>query len=62
MNRYPLDRYDRVWDADEDFSPSHLSVPLYTKFSLNASLATEGAAYGCFANRQTAREKKIVDI
>ncbi|XP_056696572.1 probable LRR receptor-like serine/threonine-protein kinase At5g48740 isoform X1 [Spinacia oleracea] len=41
MNRYPLDRYDRVWDADEDFSPSHLSVPLYTKFSLNASLETE---------------------
>ncbi|XP_021759435.1 probable LRR receptor-like serine/threonine-protein kinase At5g48740, partial [Chenopodium quinoa] len=39
--RYPLDRYDRVWDADVDFSPSHLSIPLYTKVGLNAPSISE---------------------
>uniref|UniRef100_A0A803LAM5 Protein kinase domain-containing protein n=1 Tax=Chenopodium quinoa TaxID=63459 RepID=A0A803LAM5_CHEQI len=39
--RYPLDRYDRVWDADVDFSPSHLSVPLYTKVGLNVPSMSE---------------------
>lgn len=39
--RYPLDQYDRVWDADEDFSPSHLSMALYTKYDLNTSSINE---------------------
>lgn len=41
MIRYPLDQYDRVWDADEDFSPSHLSMALYTKYDLNTSSINE---------------------
>lgn len=41
MNRYPLDQYDRVWDADEYYSPSHLSTAFRSKFGLNASSINE---------------------
>lgn len=26
LNRYPSDPYDRIWDADEDYAPSHVST------------------------------------
>lgn len=35
--RYPLDPYDRIWDADEDFSPYHVSsgFDIQSNFSLS---------------------------
>ncbi|KAL0436154.1 UNVERIFIED_CONTAM: putative LRR receptor-like serine/threonine-protein kinase [Sesamum radiatum] len=35
--RYPLDPYDRIWDADEDFSPYHVSAgfDVESNFSLS---------------------------
>ncbi|KAK6163741.1 hypothetical protein DH2020_000605 [Rehmannia glutinosa] len=35
--RYPLDPYDRIWDADEDYSPYHVSsgFDIQSNFSLS---------------------------
>ncbi|CAK9167066.1 unnamed protein product [Ilex paraguariensis] len=35
--RYPLDPYDRIWDADENFSPFHLSTGFAVKSTFNLS-------------------------
>ncbi|KAL6497890.1 hypothetical protein OROHE_026917 [Orobanche hederae] len=35
--RYPLDAYDRIWDADEDFSPYHVSSSFDVKSNFNLS-------------------------
>lgn len=36
-NRYPEDPYDRIWDADEDYAPFHLSSGFNTLVSLTSS-------------------------
>ncbi|XP_019188563.1 PREDICTED: probable LRR receptor-like serine/threonine-protein kinase At5g48740 isoform X2 [Ipomoea nil] len=40
--RYPVDEFDRIWDADEDFSPFHVSsgVDVQTNFN-NMSVVIE---------------------
>ncbi|RZC62300.1 hypothetical protein C5167_024069 [Papaver somniferum] len=35
--RYPFDSYDRVWDVDQNFSPSHLSTEYNTQLLINTS-------------------------
>ncbi|KAK4482954.1 hypothetical protein RD792_010127, partial [Penstemon davidsonii] len=35
--RYPLDEYDRIWDADEDFSPYHVSSSFDIQSNFNIS-------------------------
>ncbi|KAG1370063.1 putative LRR receptor-like serine/threonine-protein kinase [Cocos nucifera] len=35
--RYPLDYYDRVWDVDQNFSPSHLTAGFQIPIPLNFS-------------------------
>ncbi|KAK0583416.1 hypothetical protein LWI29_036747 [Acer saccharum] len=35
--RYPEDPYDRIWDADEDYAPFHLSSGFNTLVSLTSS-------------------------
>lgn len=35
--RYPLDEYDRIWDADEDFSPHHVSTAFDIQNNFNLS-------------------------
>ncbi|PIN10950.1 Serine/threonine protein kinase [Handroanthus impetiginosus] len=35
--RYPLDPYDRIWDADEDFSPYHVSSAFEIQSNFNLS-------------------------
>ncbi|KAL6002808.1 hypothetical protein ACLOJK_023030 [Asimina triloba] len=37
LNRYPLDSYDRIWDADENFSPIHLSAGFNIPLTFNLS-------------------------
>ncbi|GMH27922.1 hypothetical protein Nepgr_029765 [Nepenthes gracilis] len=39
--RYPSDPHDRLWDADEDFGPSHLSAAFMAQFSFNLSSIME---------------------
>ncbi|KAJ4847595.1 hypothetical protein Tsubulata_013914 [Turnera subulata] len=39
--RYPLDPYDRIWDADEDYTPFHVSTGFNVLFSLNSSSLSE---------------------
>lgn len=34
-NRYPLDYHDRLWDADEGFSPSHLAAAFHIPVSFD---------------------------
>ncbi|KAG8387333.1 hypothetical protein BUALT_Bualt02G0010600 [Buddleja alternifolia] len=35
--RYPLDQYDRIWDADEDYSPYHVSSGFDIQSNFNLS-------------------------
>ncbi|KAF6156787.1 hypothetical protein GIB67_033256, partial [Kingdonia uniflora] len=35
--RYPLDSYDRTWDADRNFSPSHLSTGFNIQLPFNVT-------------------------
>ncbi|KAM1003587.1 hypothetical protein ACFX15_003638 [Malus domestica] len=39
--RYPLDPYDRIWDADQSFSPFHTSTEFKTQLSFNFSALKE---------------------
>lgn len=39
--RYPFDQYDRVWDADTDFSPHHISTAFNIQSSFYISNLTE---------------------
>ncbi|CAI9770641.1 unnamed protein product [Fraxinus pennsylvanica] len=39
--RYPLDQYDRMWDADEDFSPFHVSSGFDVESTFNLSTIKE---------------------
>ncbi|XP_075489851.1 putative LRR receptor-like serine/threonine-protein kinase At5g48740 [Primulina tabacum] len=39
--RYPFDQYDRIWDADEDFSPYHVSSGFDVQSSFNLSSIKE---------------------
>ncbi|GFZ20133.1 leucine-rich repeat protein kinase family protein [Actinidia rufa] len=39
--RYPLDQYDRIWDADRDFSPFHVSTGFKRKSTVNLSSLKE---------------------
>lgn len=50
--RYPLDPYDRMWDADEDFSPYHVSSGFDIQSTFNLSNIKE---YPPTAVLQTAR-------
>lgn len=57
--RYPLDQYDRIWDADMDFSPFHISTgfKVYSTFNLSSLKETPPTAV-----LQTARvpRKKVL--
>ncbi|KAJ7961525.1 putative Kinase [Quillaja saponaria] len=33
--RYPLDPYDRIWEADQNFTPFHVSTGFYISLSFN---------------------------
>ncbi|KAK4366194.1 hypothetical protein RND71_014074 [Anisodus tanguticus] len=39
--RYPIDQYDRIWDADEDFSPFHVSSGFDIQANFNMSVLKE---------------------
>ncbi|CAL5353509.1 unnamed protein product [Camellia sinensis] len=39
--RYPLDQYDRIWDADEDFLPFHISSGFKIQRTFNLSSLEE---------------------
>ncbi|KAI3980342.1 hypothetical protein MKX01_003881 [Papaver californicum] len=39
--RYPFDSYDRVWDVDQNFSPSHLSTEYNTQLLISKSSILE---------------------
>ncbi|GFZ17608.1 leucine-rich repeat protein kinase family protein [Actinidia rufa] len=39
--RYPLDQYDRIWDADQDFSPFHVSTGFKMQSTVNLSSLKE---------------------
>ncbi|KAK6940536.1 Protein kinase domain [Dillenia turbinata] len=40
-NKYPVDPYDRIWDADQDFTPFHLSTGFDIPVNLNMSSVVE---------------------
>ncbi|KAL3633330.1 hypothetical protein CASFOL_022857 [Castilleja foliolosa] len=50
--RYPLDMYDRIWDADEDFSPYHVSSSFDSQSNFSLSNIKESPP---IAVLQTAR-------
>lgn len=50
--RYPSDQYDRIWDADQNFSPFHLSTSFDIQSTFNSSSIEESPP---FAVLQTAR-------
>ncbi|KAJ8749674.1 hypothetical protein K2173_026323 [Erythroxylum novogranatense] len=39
--RYPLDPYDRIWDADQNYTPFHVSTGFNIMLSLNMSSISE---------------------
>ncbi|XP_016500698.1 putative LRR receptor-like serine/threonine-protein kinase At5g48740 [Nicotiana tabacum] len=39
--RYPIDQYDRIWGADEDFSPFHVSSGFDIQANFNMSVLKE---------------------
>ncbi|KAI8523221.1 hypothetical protein RHMOL_Rhmol13G0056400 [Rhododendron molle] len=39
--RYPMDQYDRIWDADLDFSPIHISPGFEIRSTFNSSSLKE---------------------
>lgn len=39
--RYPLDPYDRIWDADQNFTPSHVSTGFKIQRNFNLSTLRE---------------------
>jgi len=39
--RYPIDQYDRIWDADEDFSPFHVSSGFDIQANFSMSVLKE---------------------
>ncbi|XP_077250440.1 leucine-rich repeat protein kinase family protein [Tasmannia lanceolata] len=44
--RYPVDSYDRIWDADQKFSPVHLSSGFDIQLRLNLSGISENPPVG----------------
>ncbi|KAF8394112.1 hypothetical protein HHK36_020317 [Tetracentron sinense] len=44
--RYPLDLYDRIWDADQNFSPAHLSTGFSNQLPLDLSSLKESPPVG----------------
>ncbi|KAK9280762.1 hypothetical protein L1049_003650 [Liquidambar formosana] len=57
--RYPVDPYDRIWDADESFSPSRLSTGFNIQLSFNQSSIRESPP---IAVLQTARVLARSDV
>lgn len=39
--RYPVDEFDRIWDADEDFTPFHVSSGFDVQSNFNMSVLIE---------------------
>lgn len=50
--RYPLDQYDRIWDADQNYFPFHLSATFDVQTTFDLSSIIESPP---FAVLQTAR-------
>ncbi|XP_043703230.1 probable LRR receptor-like serine/threonine-protein kinase At5g48740 isoform X2 [Telopea speciosissima] len=59
--RYPVDSYDRIWDADQGFSPSHLSSEFNIQLPLNLSEIKENPPLDVLQSaRVVARKKALV--
>ncbi|KAL0459903.1 UNVERIFIED_CONTAM: putative LRR receptor-like serine/threonine-protein kinase [Sesamum latifolium] len=50
--RYPLDPYDRIWDADEDFSPYHVSAGFDVESNFSLSNIKESPPIAVLQSRE----------
>ncbi|XP_031479079.1 probable LRR receptor-like serine/threonine-protein kinase At5g48740 [Nymphaea colorata] len=59
--RYPLDQYDRIWDGDQDFSPSHLAAGLDIQLGFNVSRVKEAPPLRVLQSARVLARKDILN-
>ncbi|KAF3790149.1 putative LRR receptor-like serine/threonine-protein kinase, partial [Nymphaea thermarum] len=59
--RYPLDQYDRIWDGDQDFSPSHLAAGLDIQMGFNVSRVKEAPPLRVLQSARVLARKDILN-
>lgn len=58
--RYPLDPYDRIWDADQKFSPAQLSSGFNNQLPLNLSNIQESPPAAVLQSARVLARKNIL--
>ncbi|PIA36028.1 hypothetical protein AQUCO_03400133v1 [Aquilegia coerulea] len=58
--RYPFDSYDRIWDDDRNFAPSHLSTGFNIQLPLNLSAIKESPPVGVLQSARVLARKKVL--
>ncbi|KAF8402093.1 hypothetical protein HHK36_013045 [Tetracentron sinense] len=58
--RYPLDPYDRIWDADQNFSPFHLSTGFNIQLSFNLSSLKESPPLGVLQSARVLARRNVL--
>ncbi|CAN6447784.1 unnamed protein product [Victoria cruziana] len=59
--RYPFDQYDRIWDGDQAFSPSHLAAGLNIQLRFNVSGITEAPPLRVLQSARVLARKDILN-
>ncbi|RWW25932.1 hypothetical protein GW17_00009709 [Ensete ventricosum] len=59
-NRYPLDCHDRLWDADEGFSPSHLAAAFHIPVSFNLTAIKENPPASVLQTARVLARKNVL--
>ncbi|XP_042483204.1 probable LRR receptor-like serine/threonine-protein kinase At5g48740 [Macadamia integrifolia] len=58
--RYPVDSYDRIWDPDQSFSPSHLSFEFNIQLPLNLSGIKESLPLAVLQSARVLARKNVL--
>ncbi|WOL11965.1 putative LRR receptor-like serine/threonine-protein kinase [Canna indica] len=58
--RYPVDKYDRLWDADERFSPSHLAASFHFPISFDPTGIKENPPISILQTARVLARKNVL--
>ncbi|XP_021678166.2 probable LRR receptor-like serine/threonine-protein kinase At5g48740 isoform X2 [Hevea brasiliensis] len=58
--RYPLDPYDRIWDADENYTPFHVSIGFNKLLSFNLSSLSENPPLAVLQTARVLARRKVL--
>ncbi|KAF2284507.1 hypothetical protein GH714_025916 [Hevea brasiliensis] len=60
LRKYPLDPYDRIWDADENYTPFHVSIGFNKLLSFNLSSLSENPPLAVLQTARVLARRKVL--